>query len=138
MKETAMRVFLASGLGLLAALYAYPVQALSITNTDPDPHTITVTAGGNSQELTIEPDKEVEPPCDKGCVVELDGGDQYEMQGGEDATIENDAIFVDEAPGAGDDDENDDDSAGEGPDSPSDDATSPDQNPPPPSGPDNQ
>ncbi len=50
--------------------------------------------GGDSKELTIEPQTEVDPPCDKGCTVELESGEQYEMQGGEEVSIEDGVIFV--------------------------------------------
>lgn len=97
-----MRVAKLIGLGVLCMLFAGPAEALTITNTDPDAHTITVKAGGDSKELTIEPQTAVDPPCDKGCTVELESGEQYEMQGGEEVSIEDGVIFVDSVPGAGD------------------------------------
>ena len=100
-----MRVASIFGLGVLGMLFAAPAEALTITNTDPDSHTITVKVGGDSKELTIEPQTEVDPPCDKGCTVELESGEQYEMQGGEEVSIEDGVIFVDSTPGNGDDDE---------------------------------
>jgi hypothetical protein len=100
-----MRVAKIFGLGVLGVLFAVPAEALTITNTDPDPHTITVKVGGDSKELTIEPQTAVDPPCDKGCTVELETGEQYEMQGGEEVSIEDGVIFVDSTPGNGDDDE---------------------------------
>jgi hypothetical protein len=100
-----MRVASIFGLGVLSMLFAAPAEALTITNSDPDSHTITVKVGGDSSELTIEPQTEVDPPCDKGCTVELESGEQYEMQGGEQASIEDGVLFVDAAPGIGDDDQ---------------------------------
>jgi len=79
-------------------LFALPAEALTISNVDPDPHTITVTVDSDSKELTIEPQTEVEPPCDKGCKVELENGEQYEMKGDESVSIEDGVIFVDAAP----------------------------------------
>ncbi len=99
-----MRVARIFGIGLLSMLFAVPAKALTITNSDPDAHTITVKVGADAKELTIEPQTEVDPPCDKGCTVELESGEQYEMQGGEQASIEDGVLFVDSAPGAGDDD----------------------------------
>jgi hypothetical protein len=97
-----MKVAKILGLGVLGVLFAVPAEALTITNTDPDPHTITVKTGSDSKELTIEPQAAVDPPCDKGCTVELESGEQYEMQGGEEVSIEDGVIFVDATP-AGDD-----------------------------------
>jgi hypothetical protein len=97
-----MRVAKLIGLGVLCMFFAIPAEALTITNTDPDAHTITVKAGGDSKELTIEPQTAVDPPCDKGCTVELESGEQYELQGGEEVSIEDGVIFVDSAPGADD------------------------------------
>jgi len=45
---------LASVAGLLFAL---PASALTISNEDPDPHTITVTAGTDTKQVTVEPDQ---------------------------------------------------------------------------------
>ena len=89
-----MRTVTILGLGLLGLLFALPAQALTITNTDADPRTVTVKAGSDSNELTIEPGKAVEPAC-KPCTIELDSGELYEMEGGEVLAIEDGVIFVD-------------------------------------------
>lgn len=99
-----MRTVTILGLGVLGLFFALPAQALTISNTDPDPHTITVKTGSNSTELTIEPETAVEPPCDPGCTIELDNGEQYEMKGDEEVSIEGGTIFVDAAPSEEDDD----------------------------------
>jgi hypothetical protein len=83
--------------GLATLGLCSPAQALTISNTDSDPHTITVKASGDSKQLTIAPQTEVEPACSSGCTVELENGEQYEMQGGEDASIEDGSLFVDAA-----------------------------------------
>jgi hypothetical protein len=98
-----MRTVSILGLGVLGVFFALPAQALTISNTDPDPHTITVKTGSDSTELTIAPETAVEPPCQSGCTVELENGEQYEMKGGEEASIESGVIFVDAAPGGSDD-----------------------------------
>jgi hypothetical protein len=116
-----MRTVSILGLGILAIIFALPAEALTISNVDPDPHTITVTVGGDSSELTIEPQTEVDPPCDKGCKVELENGEQYELKGDESVSIEDGVIFVDAAPSEGGDDA----AAGATSDEPSD--TEPDQ-----------
>ena len=90
-----MRTVTISGLGLLGLLIALPAQALTITNTDSDPRTVTIKAGSDSKELTIEPGKAAEPPCDPNCTIELENGELYEMQGSEAAAIEDGVIFVD-------------------------------------------
>jgi hypothetical protein len=117
-----MRTVSILGLGVLAMIFAFPAEALTISNVDPDPHTITVTVGSDSNELTIEPQTEVDPPCDKGCKVELENGEQYEMKGDESVSIEDGVIFVDAAPSEEGDDGA---AAGATPDEPSD--TEPDQ-----------
>jgi len=99
-----MRTVSILGLGVLGMFFALPAQALTISNTDPDSHTITVKTGSDSTELTIAPETAVEPPCQSGCTVELENGEQYEMKGGEEASIESGVIFVDAAPGGADDD----------------------------------
>jgi hypothetical protein len=99
-----MRTVSILGLGVVGMFFALPAQALTISNTDPDPHTITVKTGTDSTELTIEPETAVEPPCQAGCTVELENGEQYEMHGGEEVSIESGVIFVDTAPGSEDDD----------------------------------
>jgi hypothetical protein len=100
-----MRTVTILGLGALGLFFALPAQALTISNTDPDPHTVTVKTGSDSTELTIEPETAVEPPCEPGCTIELENGEQYEMKGGEEVSIEGGVIFVDAAPGGEDDDD---------------------------------
>lgn len=87
-----------------ALVFAAPVSALTISNVDPDPHTITVTAGTDTKQLTLEPDQQVDAVCTEGCMVELENGEQYQMQGGEAVSIEDGVIFVDSAPGSDADD----------------------------------
>ena len=99
-----MRTVSILGLGVLGMFFALPAQALTISNTDPDSHTVTVKTGSDSTELTIAPETAVEPPCQSGCTIELENGEQYEMKGGEEASIESGVIFVDAAPGGADDD----------------------------------
>jgi hypothetical protein len=101
-RDVAMRVASIFCVGVLM-LFAVPAEALTITNSDADSHKITVKVGGDAKELTIAPQTEVDPPCDKGCTVELESGEQYEMQGGEQASIEDGVLFVDAASGAGGD-----------------------------------
>ena len=98
-----MRIVCLLSLGVSVALFALPAEALTISNTDADSHTITVTVNGNSKELTIEPQAQVDARCDKGCTVGLDSGEQYEMKGDESASIEDGTLFVDSAPSAQED-----------------------------------
>jgi hypothetical protein len=93
-----------AALGVLGLLYDGPAQALTIVNVDPDPHTITVTVGSDSKELTIAPEKEVDAPCGDGCKVKLENGEAYDLKGGEAVSIEDGAIFVDASPDADDND----------------------------------
>jgi hypothetical protein len=88
-------------------LFALPASALTISNEDPDPHTITVTAGTDTKQLTVEPDQQVDAVCAAGCMLELENGEQYQMQGGETVSIEDGVIFVDAAPGSDPDDGDD-------------------------------
>ena len=54
----------------LALLCTVPAQALTISNIDSKPHKLTVIAGGSSNELTVEPEKQVDAACSSGCKVE--------------------------------------------------------------------
>jgi hypothetical protein len=90
-----MRTVTVLGLSVLGLFTAVPAQALTISNTDPDPRTITVEAGGESKELTIAPQASAEPPCEPACTIVLENGERYEMEGGEQVAIEDGAIFVD-------------------------------------------
>ena len=93
-RENRMRGVRVLGLALLGLFSALPAQALTITNTDPDPRTVTVKAGSDSNALTIEPGKSAEPQC-KPCTIELENGELYEMEGGEELVIEDGVIFAD-------------------------------------------
>jgi hypothetical protein len=95
-----MRVASILYVGVVTMLFAAPAEALTITNSDAEAQKITVKAGGDAKELTVGPQAHVDPPCDKGCTVELEGGEQYELQGSEQASIEGGVLFVDAAPGA--------------------------------------
>jgi hypothetical protein len=90
-----MRIAAVLGFGVLGFLIAPPAQALTISNIDPKPHTVTIKAGGDKTELTIEPDTAVEPACASGCTIELRNGELYEMKGGEEASIEGGVLFID-------------------------------------------
>jgi hypothetical protein len=93
-----MRFVRTAALGALVLLCTAPAQALTVSNIDPDPHTITVTAAGSSKELTVEPQKEVDAPCSEGCKVKLENGEEYELEGGDTVSIEDGVIFIDHSP----------------------------------------
>jgi len=93
-----MRIATILGLGVLGFLLASPAQALTVSNIDSKPHTVTLKTGGDSAELTIEPDMAVEPACAGGCTIELENGELYEMKGGEQTSIEGGVLFVDAVP----------------------------------------
>jgi hypothetical protein len=95
-----MRIAAVLGLGVLGFLIALPAQALTISNTDPKTHTVTVKNNGDSAQLTIQPDESAEPACQSGCTVVLENGEQYELKGDEEASIEAGTLFVDAAPSA--------------------------------------
>jgi len=95
-----MRLVSTAALGALVLLCAGPASALTISNIDAKPHTVTVTAGSDSKELTIDPAKNVDVPCSDGCKVKLENGDVYELKGGETVSIEDGVIYVDHSPDA--------------------------------------
>lgn len=101
-----MRVLSLAGLclGLLSLLSALPAEALTISNADPEAHTITVTVGGDSKELTVAPDQAVDAGCAEGCKVKLENGEEYDLKGSEEVSIEGGVIFVDSSPDADDED----------------------------------
>src|SRR5262245_21127124 len=74
--------------GIAGIFVSLPAAALTISNEDADPHTVTVTAGTDTKELTVEPDQQIDAVCAEGCMVELENGEQYQMQGGETVSIE--------------------------------------------------
>jgi hypothetical protein len=94
-----MRTVSILGLSVLGLFMAFPAQALTISNTDAKPHTLTVKAGSDSKELTIEPQKSAEPACEPSCTIVIENGEQYELQGGEEVSIEDGVVFVDAVPG---------------------------------------
>jgi hypothetical protein len=87
-----------AALGVLVLAGSIPALALSISNIDPKAHTVTVTAGSDSEDLTIEPEKAVDAPCASGCKVKLENGEEYELGGEESVSIEGGVIFIDRAP----------------------------------------
>jgi hypothetical protein len=99
-EETKMRVAGPVAFGALFLLCTLPAQALTISNIDSKPHKLTVIAGGSSNELTVEPEKQVDAACSSGCKVKLENGDEYELKGGETVSIEDGVLFVDHSPDA--------------------------------------
>jgi len=95
-----MRVVSTAALGALVLLCAGPASALTISNIDAKPHTVTVTAGSDSKEFTIDPAKNVDAPCSDGCKVKLENGDVYELKGNETVSIEDGVMYVDHSPDA--------------------------------------
>jgi hypothetical protein len=95
-----MRTVTFFGLATLGLVFAFPAQALTISNTDPKAHTVTVKSGSDSAKLTIESAASAQPACQSGCTVVLENGEQYELKGDEEASIEGGTLFVDAAPSA--------------------------------------
>jgi len=95
-----MRLVSTAALGALVQLCAGSASALTISNIDAKPHTVTVTAGSDSKEFTIDPAKNVDAPCSDGCKVRLENGDVYELKGGETVSIEDGVMYVDHSPDA--------------------------------------
>jgi hypothetical protein len=95
-----MRFAGTAAFGALALLCASPVHALTISNSDPKPHKITVTAGGASNEMTIDSCKQADAQCSSGCKVKLESGDEYELKGGETVSIDGGVMFIDHSPDA--------------------------------------
>jgi hypothetical protein len=87
-----------AALGVLVLAGTGQAWALSISNIDTKAHKVTVTAGGDSKELTIEAAKEADAPCDSGCKVKLENGEVYDLDGNEKVSIEDGVIFIDQAP----------------------------------------
>ena len=101
-KETVMRLIVGiAALGVLVLAGSGPALALTISNIDPKAHTVTVTAGSDSKDLTIEPAKDVDAHCASGCKVKLENGEEYELGGEESVSIEGGVIFIDHARRAG-------------------------------------
>jgi hypothetical protein len=95
-----MRFIGPAAFGALVLVCPVPAQALTITNSDPKPHKVTVIAGGSSNELTVEAEKQVDAACSDGCKVKLESGDEYELKGGETVSIEDGVLFVNHSPDA--------------------------------------
>jgi hypothetical protein len=87
-----------AALGVLVLAGSDPARALTISNIDPKPHTVSVTAGNESKDLTIEPSKDVDADCASGCKVKLENGEEYEFHGDEAVSIEDGVIFIDHSP----------------------------------------
>ena len=92
-----MRIATIFGLGVLGIVLAAPAQALTISNIDDASHTITVKSGGQESELAVGPQATVEASCASGCMLVLANGEQYELQGSEEVSIEGGILFVDAA-----------------------------------------
>jgi hypothetical protein len=101
-----MRVISLVSLASVTALglFASPALALTISNADADPHTVTVTAGADSKEVTVAPDQQVDAGCAEGCKVKLENGEEYDLKGPEQVSIEGGVMFVDHSPDADDED----------------------------------
>jgi hypothetical protein len=97
-----MRIVTSLALAAACVLFALPAEALTISNSDAKPHTITVKSGSESTEVTVAAEQSVQPPCQSGCTIELENGDVYELKGGEEASIDTGALFVDVVPGVED------------------------------------
>lgn len=93
-----MRIVTSLALGAVCILFALPAEALTISNSDAKPHTITVKSGTDSSEMTIAPQQSVQPACQSGCTIELENGDIYELKGEEEASIDTGALFLDVVP----------------------------------------
>ena len=96
-----MRLLGIAVLGALGFFYAGEAQALTISNMDAKPHTVTVTAGSDSKQLTIDAGaKDADAGCPSGCKIKLENGEEYEFKGGEVVSIDAGVMFVDSSPDA--------------------------------------
>jgi hypothetical protein len=98
-----MRLLRIASVEVLCILFAAPASALTISNADPAAHTITVTAGSDSKEITVAPAQQVDATCPDGCKVKLENGEEYDLKGTEQVSIEDGVIFVDNVSGNDDD-----------------------------------
>jgi hypothetical protein len=98
--RTRMKFFCFAVLGAMILLFSDPALALTVSNVDAKPYKITVISGGASNEVTVEPEKQVEPACSGGCKVKLESGDEYQLKGEETVSLEDGALFVDHSPDA--------------------------------------
>jgi hypothetical protein len=99
-RRIGMRISTTAWLCLAGLLPAGPAFALTISNLDAQPHTISVSAGAKAEELKVEPQKSVEPGCSGGCKIKLENGEEYEFKGNETVSIDGGAMFIDSSPDA--------------------------------------
>lgn len=98
-RGTAMKLGLTFGILLAFALLAEPAVALTILNSDAAAHNLKVTAGSETKQVTVAPNQQLENVCSGACLIELENGEQYQLNGGESVSIDGNALFVDSAPG---------------------------------------
>lgn len=88
---------LLGGVFMLAAVAA-PADALVLVNQQTTLETLLVTEENAQTQITIRPGERLEGVCPKGCVIRLGNGEEYEFDGSEVVSLEDDALFLEEVP----------------------------------------
>lgn len=82
---------------LCGALYlAASVQAATITNRSVEYEYISVIEGNAERSVAIGPSESI-TICSRGCVVRLSNGEEYELFGDEEVSIEDGLMFIDDS-----------------------------------------
>ena len=92
-----VRAILATGVLLMA--FAAPAAAIKVKNNDDKEHKITVIEGETKKDHVLKPTAVLEGICLKGCVIRLNDSDndEYELEGGEEVSIEDGYLYYDSA-----------------------------------------
>lgn len=93
-----MRVSKGALVVLCGLFPASPALALTISNLDAEPHTVSVTAGDKTEQVKVEAQQTAEPACQGGCKVKLENDEEYQLKGSEKVSIDGGAIFIDSSP----------------------------------------
>lgn len=76
-------------------LWTSDADAASLTNRDDQDYKVTITEGDARQDHTVKPAASLQGICQKGCLVRLNDGDEYLLDGNELVSIEERRLYFD-------------------------------------------
>ena len=76
------------------ALWMCSAFAITLTNRDNSDQTLILTEGDKRNERTIKAGEQLQL-CDKGCVIRLPDGEDYEFDGPETVSLQEGLLFLD-------------------------------------------
>jgi hypothetical protein len=90
-----MNKFFFAAVATTGLLFGGAAIAANLTNYDEAEQTVVIVENGTETSVSVGPEKTVEDICNSGCTIRLSNGAEYELNGNEIASIEQEQLYID-------------------------------------------